>query len=322
MRKFMKPGFAYLYLAFIASLAIVVITAILFHQRLNKMRVEEGYFNTISIWAGIITLVAFYFINREVRIRARYQAELEKKLRELNRSNAELEQFAYIASHDLQEPLRKIRTFTDKLMFRHGEELGEDTVNMLKRIEASAQMMQELIQEMLHFTSLIHREDKMSPADLNEVLTKVMNDFKEQAQSRGAIIQIDRLPMITGNEQQLVLLFRSLIDNAFKFSKPGEPPEINILYRQVDGSREEDPHLAGKSFYRIILEDKGIGFSNEFAEKIFMIFQRLHTRQSGYRGKGIGLAIAQRIMSNHNGVIMARGLINGGATFIMYFPAP
>jgi light-regulated signal transduction histidine kinase (bacteriophytochrome) len=119
----------------------------------------------------------------------------------------------------------------------------------------------------------------------------------------------------------LALLFKSLIDNAFKFAKPGQSPVIRIRYSYVEGDNEGDDVLHGRAFHKIIMEDEGIGFNNEFAEKIFMIFQRLHNQQSGYRGKGIGLAIAQRIMSNHEGFILARGMINDGATFIMYFPA-
>lgn len=319
MRKRMKPKFGYLYLSFIISLIIVTVTTILFHQRMNSMRVETGYFNTISIWAGIITLVSFYFINREVRIRAKYQSELEKKLLELNRSNSELEQFAYIASHDLQEPLRKIRTFTDKLVFQHSSELPEDTRMVISRIEASARRMQELIQDMINFTGLINREELMRQVDLNEVVTRVLADFIEQSQALHAVVVWDALPIIKGNEKQLLLLFKSLIDNAFKFSKSGEPPSIKISYQAVAGTKE-DEHLNEKAYHKITFEDKGIGFNNEFAEKIFIIFQRLHTQQSGYRGKGIGLAIAQRIITNHNGIIMARGLENDGAAFIMYFP--
>ncbi len=280
-----------------------------------------NYFNTISIWAGVITLVSFYFINRELRMRTKYQKELEKKLQELNRSNSELKQFAYIASHDLQEPLRKIRTFSDKLVYRHKNEIDTESKIVIGRIESSAKRMQELIQDMINFIGLVNREDKMGSVNLNRVITKVLADFAEQSKERHAIITWDDLPLIKGSEIQLFLLFKSIFDNAFKFAKPGEPPIIKITYRLVDGSNEEDPHLGSKSFHKIIVEDKGIGFNNEFAEKIFMIFQRLHTQQSGYRGKGIGLAIAQRIMTNHNGVIMARGMINDGATFIMYFPA-
>lgn len=279
-----------------------------------------NYFNTISIWAGVITLVSFFFINREVRMRKRYQTELEKKLQELNRSNSELRQFAYIASHDLQEPLRKIRTFSDKLVYKHRDQIDTESAAVIKKIEASAQRMQELLQDMLNFTSLVNREDRMVPVDLNEIITDLLKDFLEIIETRHAIISWDTLPVLKCSPGQLTLLFRSLFDNAFKFAKPGESPVIKITYKQVDGSTEEEIQLKGKHYHKIEIEDKGIGFNNEFAEKIFMIFQRLHTQQSGYRGKGIGLAIAQRIMSNHNGVIMARGMINDGATFIMYFP--
>lgn len=302
-------------------------------ERAEQKKVEElkqtkvffedyypNYFNTISVWAGVITLVSFFFINREVRMRKKYQTELEKKLQELNRSNSELKQFAYIASHDLQEPLRKIRTFSDKLVYKHRREIDSESSAVIRKIEASAQRMQELLQDMLNFTSLIGREEKMINVDLNRVITDLLRDFIEIVESRHAIITWDNLPVIKGSYGQLTLLFRSLFDNSFKFAKPGESPIIKINYTQVDGNAEGDIHLKGKIYHKIVMQDEGIGFNNEFAEKIFLIFQRLHTQQSGYRGKGIGLAIAQRIMSNHNGVILARGMINDGATFIMYFP--
>ena len=297
-------------------------------QREDLYRTKEffedfypNYFNTISIWAGIITLISFFFINREVRMRIKYQAELEKKLQELNRSNSELRQFAYIASHDLQEPLRKIRTFSDKLVYRHQHEIDSEVKTVIGRIESSAKRMQELIQDMLNFTSLVTKEDEKQHVDLNKTVSDALSEFIEQSKQTHAIIKWDKLPEIMGNSDQLYLLFKSLFDNAFKFAKPGESPVIRITYKYIDGDNEEDDVPKGKNYHRIIMEDKGIGFNNEFAEKIFMIFQRLHTQQSGYRGKGIGLAIAQRIMTNHNGIIMARGMINDGATFIMYFPA-
>ena len=280
-----------------------------------------NYFNTISIWAGVVTLISFFFINREVKMRAKYQAELEKKLQELNRSNSELRQFAYIASHDLQEPLRKIRTFSDKLVFRHQHEIDSEVKTVIGRIESSAKRMQELIQDMLNFTSLVTKEDQKQYVDLNKIVADALLEFIEQSKQTHAIIKWDKLPEIMGNRDQLYLLFKSLFDNAFKFAKPGESPVIKITYKYIEGDNDDDDVPKGKTYHRIIMEDKGIGFNNEFAEKIFMIFQRLHTQQSGYRGKGIGLAIAQRIMTNHDGIIMARGMINDGATFIMYFPA-
>ncbi|MBL7697500.1 MAG: CHASE3 domain-containing protein [Chitinophagaceae bacterium] len=298
------------------------------HQRDEMLKTKEFYedfypnfFNTISIWAGVVTLISFFFIHREVRMRTRYQAELEKRLQELNRSNSELRQFAYIASHDLQEPLRKIRTFSDKLVYKHQHEIDSETKAVLGKIESSAQRMQELIHDMLNFTSLVTKDDEKSEVDLNKVVTDVLEEFADQSRQMHAVIKWDTLPEINGNQDQLYLLFKSLFDNAFKFAKPGESPVIKISYKLVEGNSDEDDVPKGKNYHRIVMEDKGIGFNNEFAEKIFMIFQRLHTQQSGYRGKGIGLAIAQRIVTNHSGIIMARGMINDGATFIMYFPA-
>jgi light-regulated signal transduction histidine kinase (bacteriophytochrome) len=160
----------------------------------------------------------------------------------------------------------------------------------------------------------------MVPVDMNELVTNVLSEFVELSRSRHAVITWETLPVINGSRQQLFLLFRSLIDNSFKFAKQGESPVIRITYRLVDGTLPEDDHINGRHYHKIVMEDKGIGFNNEFSEKIFMIFQRLHTQQSGYRGKGVGLALAQRIMTNHNGIIMARGMVNDGATFIMYFP--
>ena len=279
-----------------------------------------SYFNTIAVWAGVVTLISFYFINREVGIRTRYQAELEKKLQELNRSNSELRQFAYIASHDLQEPLRKIRTFSDKLVYKHQHEIDGEVKTVIGKIDASAKRMQELIQDMVNFTTLVTREELKSAVDLNKIITEVLAEFIEVSTQRHAVIKWDTMPEVFGNEDQLYLLFKSLFDNAFKFSKPGEPPSIKLTYKLLDEHHTEHDVPKGRSYHRIIMEDKGIGFNNEFAEKIFMIFQRLHTQQSGYRGKGIGLAIAQRIMTNHNGIIMAHGMLNDGATFIMYFP--
>ena len=193
--------------------------------------------------------------------------------------------------------------------------------SVIGKIESSAKRMQELIQDMLNFTSLIAREGEQKLVDLNQMVADVLTEFVDQSKQTHAVITWDKLPVLNGNHEQLYLLFKSLFDNAFKFAKPNESPLIKITYKLIDGDNEDDDVPKGKNYHRIVMEDKGIGFNNEFAEKIFMIFQRLHTQQSGYRGKGIGLAIAQRIMTNHNGIIMARGMINDGATFIMYFPA-
>ena len=294
---------------------------ILFARKEFFKDVYPGYFNTILLFAGAITLISFYFINREVKMRWRYQAELEKKLHELNRTNAELEQFAYVASHDLQEPLRKIMLFGDRLSYNHNEWIGPEIKKVIERMNASALRMQELIQDMVNFTTLIVKDEKTDTVNMDEVVKQALIDFDEQVKLRKAIIHSVPLPVIVGIRWQLSLLFRSLFDNAFKFSKTGESPVIQISYSQIEGTDEIEGTPKGKKLYhRIVVEDNGIGFDNEFAGRIFMIFQRLHTQQSGYRGKGIGLAIAQRIMANHSGLIMAKGMVNDGAAFIMYFP--
>jgi signal transduction histidine kinase len=283
--------------------------------------ITPNYFNIILIFAGVITLVSFVFINREVRMRFRYQKELERKLHELNRSNSELEQFTFVASHDLQEPLRKIRTFTDRLQYKHGHELNTDAAAILNRIHHAAERMQDLIQDMVNFTTLVSKEEELSDVDLNSTIRSAMREYAKVMEDSKAQIHAQPLPVITGYSDQLLLLFRSLLDNAFKFSKPGEPPVINIRAEQMYGNQGPNgSHLDVKYYHKITIEDNGIGFDNEFAEKIFMIFQRLHTQESDYSGKGIGLAIAQRVMANHNGFIIATGAVGSGASFMMYFP--
>jgi signal transduction histidine kinase len=283
--------------------------------------ITPNYFNIILIFAGVITLVSFVFINREVRMRFRYQKELERKLHELNRSNSELEQFTFVASHDLQEPLRKIRTFTDRLQYKHGHELNTDAAAILNRIHHAAERMQDLIQDMVNFTTLVSKEEELSDVDLNTTIRSAMREYAKVMEDSKAQIHAQPLPVITGYSEQLLLLFRSLLDNAFKFSKPGEPPVINIRAEQMYGNQGPNgSHLDVKYYHKITIEDNGIGFDNEFAEKIFMIFQRLHTQESDYSGKGIGLAIAQRVMANHNGFIIATGTAGSGASFMMYFP--
>lgn len=280
-----------------------------------------GYFNVILIFSGLLTLISFFFIIREMRMRLKYQSELERRLNELNRSTSELEQFTYVASHDLQEPLRKIRTFSDRLIGKYKSTLNEDANHIIERIHLSAQRMQELINDMINFTNLVNRHDTTSDVDLNLVVEASFRSLEEPIHEKRAILKYDELPVIKGYREQLVILFRSLIDNALKFSKSEERPLIHIRYRKVEGTDLVPGTRKGKLFYhQVMVEDNGIGFDNEFATKIFMIFQRLHNQGSPYRGKGIGLAVAQRVMTNHNGIITARGVPGVGATIYMYFP--
>jgi len=282
--------------------------------------VTPGYFNVILVFSGVLTLLSFFFILRQMRMRVTYQQELEKRLNELNRSNAEMEQFTFVASHDLQEPLRKIRTFADRLQVKYGESFNEEVSYMLTRMNVSARRMQELINDMVNFTNLLNRNGKLADTDLNLVLEKSFRELSEIISEKRPVLKYDQLPVIPGYSDQLLILFRALLDNALKFSKPGERPFIYIRYKKVEGTNEQASSKQKQFYHQITIEDNGIGFDNEFAAKIFMIFQRLHNQRSQYNGKGIGLALAQRVMSNHNGIITARGVQGTGASITMYFP--
>jgi signal transduction histidine kinase len=283
--------------------------------------ITPGYFNFILVFSAILTLVLFFFILRQMRMRVTYQSELERRLNELHRSHAEMEQFTYVASHDLQEPLRKIRTFTDRLQVKYNESLAPEAAYMLERMNVSAKRLQELINDMVNFTNLLSPNDTLRDTDLNLVLETCFKQLAKTIEEKRPVLKYDQLPVISGYKEQLAILFRSLLDNAFKFSKPGERPFIFISYRKVEGTEDSRPTDKQKTFYhQVIIQDNGIGFDNEFASKIFMIFQRLHNQGSPYHGKGIGLAICQRVMSNHNGIITAKGEPGKGASIIMYFP--
>jgi len=283
--------------------------------------ITPGYFNIILVFSAILTLVSFFFVLRQMRMRVRYQRELERRLNELHRSNAEMEQFTFVASHDLQEPLRKIRTFADRLQVKYSDNLDPEAAYMLGRMNVSAKRLQELINDMVNFTNLLNRNDKLIDTDLNLVLENCFKQLSNVIAEKRPILKYDQLPVINGYSDQLTILFRSLLDNALKFSKPGERPFIYIRYRKVEGAEEFSQNKKQKVFYhQVVIQDNGIGFDNEFASKIFMIFQRLHNQGSPYHGKGIGLAICQRVMSNHNGIITAKGEPGQGASILMYFP--
>jgi signal transduction histidine kinase len=280
-----------------------------------------GFFRTILLFAGAITIISFFFILREMRIRLRYQNELEKRVNELDQSNAELEQITFVASHDLQEPLRKIRTLSDRLIIKHGPGLTEEGRSVLDRLDVAARRMQELIQDMVNFTTLISTNETPVTTDLNQIVDKVVTEMKAKHNTSNPMISRNQLPSIKGYPSQLALLFREIIGNSVKFAKKGVVPVVNISYEMVDTkSFELKEKTSARMLHRIAVEDNGIGFDNELAKKIFIIFQRLHSQESAYRGKGIGLAIARRVMVNHEGFIVAKSSPGNGASFIMYFP--
>jgi signal transduction histidine kinase len=288
----------------------------------NKYEVSmPRYFTAIFLFAAVIILVSFFIIIKEYRQRSDYQKQLEQKMLEVNAYNAELEQIAFATSHDLQEPLRRIRTFSDRLLWKYRDQLNEDGKMILSRIDFSARRMQGLIEDLMNFTNLVRGGEELTVVDADILLQSVVEYMKQDIGIKNATIHIGQMPSITGFEKQLFLMFRSLIDNALKFSKPGIPPVVTIQCVQTTGEElvHIDKKLLKKNFIRISIQDNGIGFSNEFSQKIFLIFQRLHSGPE-YEGKGIGLAMVERVMTNHNGYVLASAQPDKGALFNLYFP--
>jgi signal transduction histidine kinase len=281
------------------------------------------YFTAIFLFAAVIIFISFLVILKEYRQRTRYQKQLEQKMMEVNAYNVELEQIAFATSHDLQEPLRRIRTFSDRLLWKYRDQLNDDGKMILSRIDYSARRMQGLIEDLMNFANLVRGGEELSKVDANKLLQSVVEYLKSDIQQKKATIHIGQMPQITGFEKQLFLMFKALIDNAVKFSKPGIPPVVTIQCLQTTGEElaHLDRRLLKKHFIRISIQDNGIGFSNEFGQKIFLIFQRLHGNAE-YEGKGIGLAIVERVMTNHNGFVVATAQPDKGALFNLYFPLP
>ncbi|MFL5747919.1 MAG: sensor histidine kinase [Niastella sp.] len=286
-------------------------------------QVMPRYFTAIFLFAATIIFISFLVILKEYRQRSDYQKQLEQKMMEVNAYNVELEQIAFATSHDLQEPLRRIRTFSDRLLWKYRDQLNEEGQMILSRIDYSARRMQGLIEDLMNFANLVRGGESLNEVDADRLLQSVCEFLKQDIEQKGAIIHIGQMPQITGFEKQLYLMFRALIDNAIKFSKPGIPPVVTIQCVQTTGEELShiDNKLVKKQFIRISVQDNGIGFSSEFTQKIFLIFQRLHSTAE-YEGKGIGLAIVERVMTNHSGYVVATSQPDKGALFNLYFPLP
>jgi signal transduction histidine kinase len=285
-------------------------------------RITPNYFKIIFSVTTIIAFISFILLLQELRQRLESQNLLETKFHALNQSNTELQQIAHVTSHDLQEPLRKIRTFSDVLISKYGDILKNDGKVIIDRINHNSFRMQQLIGDLSSFTSLAASEGNMTMVDLNKIVFDVQQDLLPAIEKKKPKIKISTLPVLRGYPNQLRLLFKELLDNTLKFAQDGIAPVITITANQVRGDQLEaiNKKYEQRNFVVVNIYDNGIGFEEEYANKIFVLFQRLHPQDSEYEGRGIGLAICQRIMSNHDGFINATGEIDNGATFHLYFP--
>jgi signal transduction histidine kinase len=247
-------------------------------------------------------------------------AASEERARELARSNDELQQFASIASHDLQEPLRKIRMFGDRLVKRSVGELTDDGRADVERIQGAALRMQRLIDDLLSFARVTSRKREFERTDLGTVASEVVNDLEARIEELGAEVQLDDLPVVEADRVQMRQLMQNLISNALKFHRPEEAPVVHVFSRVVDEMPARfDGERRPAARCEIVVEDNGVGFEQQYAERIFSAFERLHTRAE-YDGTGIGLSIARKIAWRHGGDISATGTPGRGASFIVTLP--
>lgn len=244
--------------------------------------------------------------------------EIEKQASELRIANKELESFTYISSHDLQEPLRKIQTYTS--MIREREKLSENGQYNFEKVWNAAERMRRLIESLLVFSHTKEADRKFEKTSLKAIIEDIKAEMEETLRAKQASIDCTELCDANIIPFQFTQLMYNLISNALKFSKPDVAPRITVKGRIASGSElRHDRLLHDKKYCHIVVEDNGIGFSPQFSEKIFDIFQRFHNRDQ-YSGTGIGLAIVKRIVDNHNGVIVASSSLMEGATFDIYIP--
>ncbi|MEP1444986.1 MAG: ATP-binding protein [Paraglaciecola sp.] len=250
----------------------------------------------------------------QVKIRTK---ELTVYSEELTRSNRELEDFAFVASHDLQEPLRKIRAFGDRLMTTYGEELEGKGIDYITRMKIAAERMSNLINDLLEFSRITTRGKEFSDVDMAALIDDILSDLEIAIEESNSQITVGTLPVVKGDKGQMYQLFLNLLSNAIKFRKAEVSPKISISYTQSESYDE----LTERSvqWHVITLTDNGIGFEQEFADKIFVPFQRLHGR-SEYKGTGIGLAVCRRIVERHGGTISAKSELTKGSVFTINLP--
>lgn len=244
---------------------------------------------------------------------------VEERNRELESSNKELTAFNYIASHDLQEPLRKIEIFMSRLVSKDYANLSPAGQQYVASIQSSANRMRVLIKDLLHFSRINKAEKIFEEADLNYLLETAKHELAPTIEEKKARIESNKLPTLNVIPFQIQQLFINLISNSLKYSKENSSPIIEINCEMIDANEVEILPDNNIKYYKITFKDNGIGFEQEYAAKIFILFNRLHNKNE-YQGTGIGLAICQKIVENHKGFIVAKGELNIGSTFTVYLP--
>jgi signal transduction histidine kinase len=269
-------------------------------------------------------------INKSLEMEIKERKSSEEKIKLLNRqlleniasleqANKELDRFAFMASHDLQEPLRKIRMFSDRLALKYNDIMDDDGKTNIHRIHKAAERMQNLITDILTFSKISVDVPSFVICNMNQLLKEVLVDLDEEVKAKNGKVLIDDLPELSVNPSLIKPLFHNLIGNALKYSKKDTEPIVKItseISAQLNGKTIPGGSL---KYCRIFIQDNGIGFDQKYAEEIFGMFKRLH-HNSEFQGTGIGLALCKKIVEQHKGYISARSKINEGSTFIISLP--
>lgn len=293
-----------------------------------EVTVPERGVRTLSVDARRIRLEGvgaelILVVSEDVTVQHRYEERIEGYARELERSNRELESFAHAASHDLQEPLRKIRTYAARIVSElDPDALSERVGRYLERLPEAVERMQTRIDDLLRLARLGSEDATREPTDLSEVVATVLDDLETLVAESGARIEVAELPTVDADPSQMRLLFQNLIANGIKFAEEGETPVVRIRAGE-DAAPDAGARPPSRQRPRatVVVEDEGIGFEQEYAERIFAPFQRLHGRAT-YEGSGVGLAICRKIVENHGGTITADGRPGVGARFLLALPRP
>lgn len=307
----------------------------------NSVKIESGDLQDVDVEFRIVTAhntvktihslgrvirdgngkpVKFIGSIRDITGRRAMEEHLRNKMEELRRSNKELEDFAYAASHDLQEPLRKITTFSDRLREKFKTALAGEGEMYLERMTASAENMRQLITSLLEFSRITQSQAPFAQVSLSLVIKQVMSDLELKIEETGTIVNFGVLPVVDAVATHMKQLFMNLISNAIKFHKPGQPPVITIASQPLSEDELQALGLSAKKHYhKVTVTDNGIGFEQEYANRIFQVFQRLHGK-SEFPGSGVGLAICKKILEHHSGVIYAESSKGNGAKFTIVIP--
>lgn len=291
-----------------------------YRWHLLRARAQKDADGRLVMWVGTLTDIDEQkrltdILENKVRERT---LELENAVKDLKFSNNSLEQFAYIASHDLKEPLRKINMYSTEIKRRFVDEANTSASEYMDKVISSCSRLTKLINDLLSFSTISANND-FQPTDLTSILEDVTADLELLISEKRAVVNFGSLPIVEAISSQIRQLFQNLIGNALKFNKKDTVPVIDITFKRISEKFIDAAEAEDGPYVRIEVKDNGIGFPQEYLEKIFMIFQRLHGR-SEYEGTGIGLAITKSIVEKHNGTITARSRENEGATFIILLP--